>query len=219
LRGVDSPMSTEHTKFSAGPGEGLAWTPNVSGNSVSWDGWAVIKRYGTRLANYYREYAILTRLADLEVPRLAPGSRPGELRMQFLNGISGHALVEAGRASTLLAELGRFLRRLHAIDAQTMADVLPGDGAVIVHGDFAHYNCLMDPDGTRILAVLDWEEASLGDRVMDLAWCEWQFRNKYPCHAHAVSSLFQGYGSTPDRNVRQQAIATRLEQLSRGAAR
>jgi aminoglycoside phosphotransferase (APT) family kinase protein len=38
----------------------------------------------------------------------------------------------------------------------------------IVHGDFRLDNVLVDPEVTRILAVLDWEMATLGDPLADL---------------------------------------------------
>ncbi len=37
----------------------------------------------------------------------------------------------------------------------------------IVHGDFRLDNCLLDPDG-RVLGVLDWELATVGDPLADL---------------------------------------------------
>lgn len=42
-------------------------------------------------------------------------------------------------------------------------------GAVIAHGDFRPGNMIVGPDGA-IRAVLDWELATLGDPLADLAW-------------------------------------------------
>jgi aminoglycoside phosphotransferase (APT) family kinase protein len=39
----------------------------------------------------------------------------------------------------------------------------------IVHGDYRVDNCVLDPAGT-VIAVLDWEMATLGDPLADLAW-------------------------------------------------
>ena len=46
----------------------------------------------------------------------------------------------------------------------------PGEwGAALIHNDFKYDNMVLDPaDPTRILAVLDWEMATLGDPLMDL---------------------------------------------------
>jgi aminoglycoside phosphotransferase (APT) family kinase protein len=199
------------------PPEGTAWQPALSGNSVAWDGTAVVKQYGTNLGNYYRELALLTQLQQLPVAHVVPGSRPGHLRLGYIDGLNGLDLVEAGYATKLLYAMGHFLRQLHTVDPQRVADVLPGTGTVIVHGDFAPYNCLMDHEGTRLLAVLDWEVAHLGSPVTDLAWCEWQFRTKYPHYSWALSNLFEGYGEEPAWSVRQAALLAWLDDLRQGA--
>ncbi|MEQ1564416.1 MAG: phosphotransferase family protein [Myxococcota bacterium] len=42
-------------------------------------------------------------------------------------------------------------------------------GAVVLHGDFRFDNLVLDPaDPTRVLAVLDWEMATIGDPLADL---------------------------------------------------
>ena len=53
--------------------------------------------------------------------------------------------------------------------AETLAGTVPTGGrAAIVHGDFRLDNCMFDADASRILAVLDWEMATLGDPLADL---------------------------------------------------
>jgi aminoglycoside phosphotransferase (APT) family kinase protein len=53
--------------------------------------------------------------------------------------------------------------------ATTLRDTVPTGGrAGIVHGDFRLDNCLYAKDVSRILAVLDWEMATLGDPLADL---------------------------------------------------
>lgn len=45
----------------------------------------------------------------------------------------------------------------------------PSRGAVLIHNDFKYDNLVLDPaDLTRVLAVLDWEMATIGDPLMDL---------------------------------------------------
>jgi aminoglycoside phosphotransferase (APT) family kinase protein len=46
----------------------------------------------------------------------------------------------------------------------------PGEsGAALVHNDYKYDNLVLDPaDPTRIVAVLDWEMATVGDPLMDL---------------------------------------------------
>ena len=59
--------------------------------------------------------------------------------------------------------------RVHAMH-DFLSTHKPPDGTVrLVHGDFGVHNCLVVPEG-RISAVLDWEVASLGDPLSDLAY-------------------------------------------------
>jgi aminoglycoside phosphotransferase (APT) family kinase protein len=45
----------------------------------------------------------------------------------------------------------------------------PGSGAAIIHNDYKYDNLVLSAeDPTRIVAVLDWEMATLGDPLMDL---------------------------------------------------
>ncbi len=49
------------------------------------------------------------------------------------------------------------------------ANLPPESGASVVHNDYKFDNLVLDPaDLTRIVAVLDWEMATLGDPLMDL---------------------------------------------------
>lgn len=48
-------------------------------------------------------------------------------------------------------------------------DMPPDRGAALIHNDFKHDNVVLDPaDWSRVVAVLDWEMATLGDPLMDL---------------------------------------------------
>ncbi len=45
----------------------------------------------------------------------------------------------------------------------------PADsGATLVHNDFKYDNVILAPDLSRVIAVLDWEMATIGDPLMDL---------------------------------------------------
>jgi aminoglycoside phosphotransferase (APT) family kinase protein len=45
----------------------------------------------------------------------------------------------------------------------------PESGAALIHNDFKYDNLVLDPaDLTRVVAVLDWEMATVGDPLMDL---------------------------------------------------
>jgi aminoglycoside phosphotransferase (APT) family kinase protein len=54
--------------------------------------------------------------------------------------------------------------------AAWLARNMPGEsGAALVHNDYKYDNVVLDPaDLTRIVAVLDWEMATVGDPLMDL---------------------------------------------------
>jgi aminoglycoside phosphotransferase (APT) family kinase protein len=51
-----------------------------------------------------------------------------------------------------------------------LQDSLPAEGdSTLIHNDFKYDNAVLDPqDASRILALLDWEMATLGDPMMDL---------------------------------------------------
>ena len=50
------------------------------------------------------------------------------------------------------------------------ANIPPGDETAIVHGDFRIDNLMFHPTEPRILAVLDWELATLGHPLADFAY-------------------------------------------------
>jgi aminoglycoside phosphotransferase (APT) family kinase protein len=60
----------------------------------------------------------------------------------------------------VVEELGEWLRRN-----------MPQSGeATIVHGDYRLGNVMLDPEKPRVLALLDWELATLGDPLADLGY-------------------------------------------------
>ena len=59
--------------------------------------------------------------------------------------------------------------RIHDLHA-TLSTRIPDQGpARVVHGDYGMHNCMVDGAG-RIVAVLDWEIATLGDPLADFAY-------------------------------------------------
>jgi aminoglycoside phosphotransferase (APT) family kinase protein len=58
---------------------------------------------------------------------------------------------------------------VEAVAAWLAANMPAERGAALVHNDFKYDNVVLDPaDPTRVIAVLDWEMAALGDPLMDL---------------------------------------------------
>lgn len=179
----------------------------------------MVKIHRDRIA-YEREISVLMALAGrLPVPKPLEGSGSGTLRLPYVTGINGADLVDGGNPGQLMAELGRFLRTLHEVEVSAFGGVLPGSAGVIVHGDFGHYNAIMAADGSRLAAVLDWEEAHLGDAAEDIGWCEFQLRSRHPQHEWAVRKLLEAYGDPPDADRRERAVRVRMEELSARARR
>ena len=52
------------------------------------------------------------------------------------------------------------------LEANRPSDFTPG----ILHGDFHQSNVMFRHDGPEIAAVIDWELATIGDPLLDLAW-------------------------------------------------
>jgi aminoglycoside phosphotransferase (APT) family kinase protein len=167
-----------------------------------------------------REAGVLQRLAGpaaaagVPVPGLL-GRDGGRLKMAFLPGVPGQELVEAGQAGAVLRACGQMLARIHAIDpAAAGLDGQDGRDGVLVHGDYGPNNVLLDQHAEAVTAVLDWEWAHCGDRVEDLAWCEWIIRMHHPEETAALGELWAGYSWQPDWPQRQQAMAAQCRALA-----
>jgi len=58
---------------------------------------------------------------------------------------------------------------MESIAAWLAGHMPPEGGATLVHNDYKYDNVVLDPaDPTRVVAVLDWEMATVGDPLMDL---------------------------------------------------
>ena len=157
------------------------------------------------LARFQQEHAVLNVLQG-RVPVLPVlGAAGGCLTMGFMSGVHGQELLETGYGDGVLHACGATLQRIHQVDPGEIAAALPsrpGDGQVLVHGDYGPQNVLLNPATLEITAVLDWEWAHAGDPIEDLAWCEWIVR------MHQVGLLgmfFDAYGGAippwPDRQT------------------
>jgi aminoglycoside phosphotransferase (APT) family kinase protein len=61
------------------------------------------------------------------------------------------------------------LPAIEEVAAWLAANLPPESGAALVHNDYKYDNVVLDPkDLTRIVAVLDWEMATVGDPLLDL---------------------------------------------------
>ena len=133
----------------------------------------------------YVDGRILRTEADFAQLSFADATRAGELLVDTLAAL--HAtdpgaigLADFGRpAGYLDRQVRRWYeqwersktRELASLEAVAagLRDALPESGPpAIVHGDFRLDNVMVDHGVTRILAVLDWEMATLGDPLADL---------------------------------------------------
>ncbi|GMV93097.1 MAG: aminoglycoside phosphotransferase [Candidatus Hydrogenedentota bacterium] len=76
--------------------------------------------------------------------------------------VKGWSKRYAGSQTDDIPEIDRVIAWLH--------ERIPADtGAVLVHNDYKFDNIVLDPDDlTKILGVLDWEMATIGDPLADL---------------------------------------------------
>jgi aminoglycoside phosphotransferase len=186
--------------------------PHGYTNDTRGDGRVVVKRYEGPDADERRdrERRMLTRLRGrLPVPALVQDN--DELAMEFVAGVHGQELIDAGAAGPVLRSCGLVLRRLHDLDQH---EVLGGPtGTVVVHGDFGPNNVLLHPESFAVTAILDWEWAHAGDPVEDLAWCEWIVRMHHGNHCGALDEFFDAYGQRPSWDRRRTAMLARCQRL------
>jgi len=99
--------------------------------------------------------------------------------------------------------------------AQWLTDHLPTESAAaLVHNDYKYDNLVLDPeDLTRVVAVLDWEMATVGDPLMDLGttlgyWIE---------SGDSESARANAFGPTalPGSLTRQELVARYADKTGR----
>jgi aminoglycoside phosphotransferase (APT) family kinase protein len=97
------------------------------------------------------------------------------------------------------------VRDLPTLDglAERLAAALPrSGGAAILHGDYRIDNVLLDlTDPTRIVAVLDWEMATLGDPLCDLGMLLMYWGQPGERHATRVHAITAAGGFPSRREV------------------
>jgi aminoglycoside phosphotransferase (APT) family kinase protein len=97
---------------------------------------------------------------DAEIAGLGDFGRPDgylERQVRRFRALWEH---NATRALPLVAELADWLR----------AELPSSGGACVVHGDYRLGNVMLAPTEPRVLALLDWELATLGDPLADLGY-------------------------------------------------
>ena len=90
----------------------------------------------------------------------------------------------------------------------------PPSGSCMVHNDFKYDNLVLDPaDPRRIIAVLDWEMATLGDPLLDVGTSMgyWVEANDHP----ALQSLGLGVTALPGNFTRAEFWDSYLQRTGR----
>lgn len=117
----------------------------------------------------------------------------------------------------LAASRVRDLPALDRLAAQLAAALPRSAGAAILHGDYRIDNLMLDlADPTRIVAVLDWEMATLGDPLCDLGMLLMYWGQPGERHATPVHAITAADGFPTRREViaaYAEATAARLDEL------
>jgi aminoglycoside phosphotransferase (APT) family kinase protein len=102
-------------------------------------------------------------------------------------------LADFGRAGSYFArQRDRWTKQYRASETERLEDMEtliawleanepPDDGrSTLVHGDYRVDNMIFTPDGSRLLAIIDWELSTIGHPFSDLAYqcMQWRFPNQ-----------------------------------------
>jgi aminoglycoside phosphotransferase (APT) family kinase protein len=128
---------------------------------------------------------VILRGASLKIA--LPPERVRALCVAFIDGLAAlHSIdwrkagIEGHPEGYVRRQVEGWTRRWHdartdeipevdAIAAWLSARIPPEAGAALIHNDYKYDNLVLSPDDpTRIIGVLDWEMATVGDPLMDL---------------------------------------------------
>jgi 8-oxo-dGTP diphosphatase len=173
--------------------------------------------------------AHLVRAGLVEVPRVHGFDDRGREVLDFLPG----RVLDLDRevaSVALLADAMRWLRRFHDVGVQGAGPDVTGPwryagrlglGAdeVMCHNDFAPYNVAVSTsaDGDRVVGVFDWDLASPGTVIDDLAFAAWNWVPLWRPHepglaAQRLDVMAGAYGGVRAEDI-LAATVPRIEEL------
>jgi aminoglycoside phosphotransferase (APT) family kinase protein len=89
------------------------------------------------------------------------GRKEGYIARQLKRWFANYQAANQARGGTPMATI-------EAVHRGLLSSIPEQGPATVVHGDYRLDNCIVSPDGARILAVLDWELCTLGDPLADV---------------------------------------------------
>lgn len=188
-------------------------------------GATVRRRPGERAEYVHRLLAHLDQAGYQGAPRLLGIDDEGREILTFVEGhVPADRADEPGvRDHRSLRAVARLVRRLHDV---TEGTALAGDDEVACHNDLSPRNTVYDlsPGWWRPVALIDWDLASPGRRIHDLAHLCWQYADLGPRWADPAQAgvlvrvLCDAYGAQ-DRSEVMPAILWWQDRCWRGIER
>jgi aminoglycoside phosphotransferase (APT) family kinase protein len=140
-------------------------------------------------AFYVMDFVAGRVLWEQSLPGMTPGGRAGvyDEMNRVIAGLHrvdyrAAGLADFGRPGNYLArQIDRWTKQYRASETERVPEmdrliewlpgaIPPGDETAVVHGDYRLDNLIFDPTEPRILAILDWELATLGHPLADFSY-------------------------------------------------
>ena len=129
------------------------------------------------------------------------GRKEGYIARQLKRWYGNYHAANQARGGTVLAAM----ERVHDLLSANIPEQGP---ATVVHGDYRLDNCILSSDGSRVLAVLDWELCTLGDPLADVGQflVYWAEEGERSALGHAATAM-PGF-ATRSELIERYAVAT-----------